>query len=478
MLAALADANSPVAADDLVRHSGLRPGMLHLALRLLEVSGFATRSGSIATGEVRTVATPAGRGLAAVAAALATAPDRVARARDFLADPETTIAPASVTGNDRIDAALSGPGLTAAMARLYRAGAFAGPRDDPLPDPAPWRRELVVLSRVGWATQGGGALTADGRLAAAMAPQFLYPAGYLALFAAAGEMMVGSGPVTLPRAADGTEEHVDRGVDIAFSGLVFARTCRDALFATALPLFDTVAPETQPVAVVDTGSGDGTLLRELWCAIVERTRRGAALDRFPLLMVAVEYNEVARAVSARELAAAGVPHMAIIGDIGDPDGIAASLAANRIDPSVVLHVSKSVIHNRTVAAAPVEALADPAFEASRAVHLDQDGSPMAASAMAADLVAFFRRWRPWTRRHGMIAIEAHAADPLRIAAAGDGTPIPALEASHGLSLQHLVEIGMHRRAAALAGYKPLAAHDLQGALLGQPLMSCDHLLPA
>ena len=57
------------------------------------------------------------------------------------------------------------------------------------------------------------------------------------------------------------------------------------------------------------------------------------------------------------------------------------------------------------------------------------------------------------------------------------TPIPATELSHGLSLQHLVEPLFHRRAAELAGYERLVAHDLQSSLLGEPLMTCDHLMP-
>ena len=101
---------------------------------------------------------------------------------------------------------------------------------------------------------------------------------------------------------------------------------------------------------------------------------------------------------------------------------------------------------------------------------------MTPLAAAGDLISWFELWRPWTVRHGMVAIEAHLASPRAVKQAG-ATPIPATELSHGLSLQHLVEPAFHRHAAEMAGYDRLVAHDLQTALVGEPLMTCDHLVP-
>jgi hypothetical protein len=315
-----------------------------------------------------------------------------------------------------------------------------------------------------------------GRHAIAMAPQFLYVDGYRSLFSHTATLLGDDGPYCLPRDEADHEGHVDRAADIAFSGLVFARNCRTTFLATALPLFDADPPDRQPRTVVDIGAGDGTLLIELYHAIRARTRRGRCLADHPLTMVAVEPSAVARDIAAARLDRADVPNLVVAGDIGAPDALAETLSRHGVEMAEALHVSKSVIHNRSVVETGLQAPDDPSFTGSLAVHLDQAARPMAPLAAAGDLIAWFERWLPWTKRHGMLAIEAHTASPQAVMQAG-ATPIPATELSHGLSLQHLVEAVFHRRAAELAGFGRIASNDLQATLVGEPLMTCDHLVP-
>jgi hypothetical protein len=113
-----------------------------------------------------------------------------------------------------------------------------------------------------------------------------------------------------------------------------------------LPLFNEAELFRQPAAVVDTGSGDGTLLVELHRAIAAHTRRGRHLADYPLVMVGAEFNALAQAATAARLQEAGIPHLTVFGDIGDPASLAKTLERHGLDPHQVLHVSKSVIHNR------------------------------------------------------------------------------------------------------------------------------------
>ena len=66
----------------------------------------------------------------------------------------------------------------------------------------------------------------------------------------------GPGPAA---AADGTETHLDRELDIGFSGDVFSSVCRTPFLDIALPLFDRQPVAGQPGVVVDTGCGDRTM---------------------------------------------------------------------------------------------------------------------------------------------------------------------------------------------------------------------------
>jgi len=198
------------------------------------------------------------------------------------------------------------------------------------------------------------------------------------------------------------------------------------------------------------------------------------LSRYPLTMVGVEYNRVAQEITSATLRNAGVPHITLAGDIGEPAALADALAAAGVEPKNVLHVSKSVIHNRNFRGY-AEPIADPL---SQAVFVSPDGGLIPAAALEADLSALFATWRPHISRHGMIVIEAHVVAPELAAARIGGNVLACLEATHGFSHQYLVEIDVHRRAAWRAGLRPCHQRDLGAAMVGAPILSLDHYRPA
>jgi len=83
-------------------------------------------------------------------------------------------------------------------------------------------------------------------------------------------------------------------------------------------IFDATPLDEQPSVIADMGSGDGTLLRLLYTYIAQSTARGRHLDARPLTMVGVDFNAASRRETAATLTAAGVPHLTLPGDIGDP----------------------------------------------------------------------------------------------------------------------------------------------------------------
>ncbi|MBZ6074816.1 AprA-related methyltransferase [Microvirga puerhi] len=333
------------------------------------------------------------------------------------------------------------------------------------------REAFRILNRIGWTEEqedGSVRLTEVGSAAADLVVQYAYPLCYLPTFASVPDLLkTGS---RLPRVG-GDETHVDRSLDIAFSGAVFAKSCREPFLKLALPLLDADIAD-QPVAIVDTGSGDGTVLASLFEAIRDRTRRGRMLDRHPIILIGVEVNEVARRSTEERLARLGVASKAILGDIGDPRSIAEALGSIGIDPMQVLHVNKSVIHNRSFRQ-PKQRYAVPE---TSAVFVGPDGECIPANALFADLVSFFADWTPFLGPHGMISIEAHTVAPELPAARIGRNLITLLDAAHGYSGQYLVEIDVHRKAQDYAGLTRRAQNDVGSAMVGAPIMSVDHLV--
>lgn len=378
----------------------------------------------------------------------------------------------AVGGTERWRQQMLGPLAAAAWFGLDRRGVLRALKNGHhRPTDAAEERAFEILQAVGWIdldTDGHARATETGHAAADLAVQYAYPLCYLPTFASVPELLATGR--RLPRVA-GEETHVDRSLDIAFSGAVFSRSCREPFLKAALPLFDDPKISNQPVAIVDTGSGDGTVLASLFAAMRDRSVRGRMLDAHPLVLIGVEINEVARRATEERLAGLGTPTKSILGDIGKPKQIADALRGIGIDPARVLHVNKSVIHNRAYHQ-PARRYAAPE---TSAVFVGTGGESIAPDLLFSNLVEFFAEWAPFLGPHGMISIEAHTVPPERTAAHIGRNLITLLDAAHGYSCQYLVEIGFHRKAQDLAGIRRLSQTDLGGAMVGEPIMSVDHL---
>ncbi|HQN07890.1 MAG TPA: hypothetical protein PLL76_06700 [Thermoanaerobaculia bacterium] len=499
---ALREASAPLAADELASRAGARPGLLDVALRLLADQGFVSREGGGEPGRSRVRLTATGLDRLRTLGTYSGAAARIDRARALLrafagdgaARPlvgadDLAIEPGGELIERRARAHRHGPLVAAAVTGLDRCGALArlaeagarGCPDEELPGRGrAVSAALEVLAARGWLKREAGrtSLTFEGRVVSEVAPQYWYAASYLPTLGRAGRRIF-----TAPAAResgvddhDGVERHVDRALDIAFSGVVFRRACLEPLLSAVLPLFESEPLESQPAAIVDTGSGDGTLLVELYRAIRERTARGRRLDAVPIRMVGVEYNEVARVETERRLRAEGVPGGSARGDIADPDAIAATLRERGLDPHDVLHVSKSVIHNRRFVPPGLDD-GLPTFGDPDGVFVDAAGERIAVRRLELDLVQLFRRYRPFTARHGMVVVEAHAVPPEAIAAAIGRAPLTLVDACHALSGQLLVEAPVFRAAARAAGLASACSRDLDTAAVGRPLLTIDHFRP-
>jgi len=504
VLQALADAKAPVSIDTLARRFAARPGYLHLAMRLLAGQGFIHYEGHD-FGQHRAALTADGTDWLAALPAYALMPELLDAASRLPAMITGKLPPASElidilerglhspgldglpTGlRQRVRAHILGPGVAVSLHALVQAGIAGPPIEQPdgritrsaLPASGPASAlALRLLAAQGWVARDGDAffLTEEGILAAGIAAQYSMVLAYLPTFRKVPQLLFAHGPAA--RASAGApDENLDRSLDIEISGDVFSRHCRLPLLDVALPLFNREALAKQPLAIVDTGCGDGTMLLETVLAIREHSLRGRSLDAHPLLAVGADTSPIARRVTAERLARAGVPHLVVHGDIAAPGQLAAELASHGVDMREALHMCKSVIHNRVYQPPQDTAAAATRRPCSEALFVAQDGTLVAPQLMEQNLMEHFRAWLPWTRRHGMIVIEAHAVAPEITCAHLGKSVITMLQASHGYSRQNLIEADCHRALAREAGFIRLASRDLLAAG-GQALLTLDYMLP-
>lgn len=499
VLQTLGETDTLVPIDELARRHGAQRAYLHLAMRLLAGQGFVVRERDSA-GNGLAGLTAQGRDWLALLPGYSQIPellDAALRLPDMLrggwppepgliealatsASPPVAQAPAALC--QRVHLHRLGPGVAASLTSLLRAGVLTEGDSTAVLERRAVNREIAqmaldLLAAQDWvaAENGTWRLTGQGRLALPVAAQYSMALAYLPTFAEAPRRLFPSLAEAAPPEAvfDG---HLDRQMDIEFSGEVFSRHCRSPLLDIALPLFHREPMDRQPRLIVDTGCGDGSLLAELYVAVRDHTPRGAALDRYPLLAVGADVSPVARETTQRRLAAAAIPHLVLDGDIGQPDQLAAALAGHGIDMADALHVGKSVIHNRSYRPSREPDAAQRRTACSDAVFIAPDDTLIDAAAMEQNLLEHFRTWRPWTARHGMLMIEGHTL-PAAVAAEQVGRSVIAmLDASHGYSRQYPIEAACHRAAAREAGFVTLATRDLVMAG-GQPVLTLDYLLP-
>ncbi|MGV8834048.1 MAG: hypothetical protein ACOH2N_18925 [Devosia sp.] len=448
-------AQTAFAAADLAERFAIRPGYAALTIKLLVSQGLAQRQG-------------AGYGLTPDGQLIANHPDWSAGARERIICALSIMSGGSLGPDRRAEAALETNGMPERFAqqRLGPVCAALWHRLDSInawhePDRNLTYQERRILRQAGWYDAGGW--SSQGLHAIALASQYAYPLAYLPTYQAVSDILT-EGPAT---------ETVDRGLDIAFSGQVFSSACRQPVLDAVLRVFD--APlASQPAALVDTGSGDGTVLAELYQAIRANSERGKLLDRYPLPLIGIEYEEVARKATENRLAQLGCPAHAVRGDIGAPGEIAATLLRLGIEPSDALHINKSVLHNRRFRD-PESRWRSPQTEA---VFCGPTGEAISADQAFGALVELLNAWKPLVARHGMVCIEAHTVDPAKAARHIGQSLITGLDAAHGFSGQLLTEIGVHRAAVAAARLSWRSQVDLGHAMMGEPIMSVDHLVLA
>ena len=211
---------------------------------------------------------------------------------------------------------------------------------------------LRLLERKGWIACADNrvALTEKGEYAARRAWSYGVPTSYMLTYAAIDDLLFGD-PEVLRQVSPGDPElHVDRAMNVKGSGgahgAYFGAIDQVIVDRFNLPF------EDQPLGFADMGCGDGTWLEHVYHLVMESTERGRLIRenpddaRYKLVLVGADYNLAALDITRARLDGAGIPHLAVFGDVNDPAGFRATLAEHGIDSRALLHGSSFLVHNR------------------------------------------------------------------------------------------------------------------------------------
>jgi hypothetical protein len=349
----------PHTFDALVAATGANAGHLQVALRTLRVLGWVTLS------DAGAYAAPAATLAAASCASLASlcdavysdAPGMVARLAGQLrlADEGWVGFAADGAAPAALRTMLTGAVLAPLLMELHmhhmETAPGGGVRLSGLdraalgPLAASFRRRGMCVAGL---SDGGLQLTESGRFVVQRCGAFGVALSYRPMLRQLETVLFGDVTEVFTHDGEGHEAHVDRTMNVIGSGFMHGKFFDDMMSVHVHRTFDELPLDQQPSIVADTGCGDGTLLLRLYRYVRDRTRRGKHLEKRPLLMVGVDFNEESLVATAKTLGEAGVPFETMFGDIGDPEpiheGLCSRFGARGKDD--ILHVRSFLDHDR------------------------------------------------------------------------------------------------------------------------------------
>ena len=278
-------------------------------------------------------------------------------------------------------------------------------------------------------------------------------ASYTPMLLEISDVLFGDCQTVFYRDEHGSESHVDRKLNVMSSGFQHQKFFAD-VDELILSIFNQLPYSEQPNYVIDMGCGDGTLLKRVYEVISTKSARGKVLDKYPVQMIGVDYNQASLQESALTLA--GIPNLLMKGDIGNPQQMISDLSTQGIDNlEKILHIRSFLDHDRPfIPPQNLEAAKSRSQLSYQGVYVDSDGDLIPAHIMIQSLVEHLERWSSVVTKHGIIILEVHCLEPKVVNRFLDSSNSLHFDALQAFSSQYLVEADVFLSCAAEVGLFP------------------------
>ena len=257
-------------------------------------------------------------------------------------------------------------------------------------------------------------------------------------------------------ALTGHESHIDRTLNVVASGFQHEKYFKD-IERTLISIFDNNQFHNQPNYIADMGCGDGSFLKAIYGIISNKTYRGTCLERYPITLIGIDYNQ--KALEATAITLKDLPFHTLKGDIGDPVQLEMDLKTLIGGGTDVLHVRSFLDHDRPfIAAQSKSSVSEKSKISFSALSVDSNGELIPPAQAMQSLVEHLSRWSNVSSDHGLIILEVHSVDAVLAGEFSDECESLHFDAYHGFSRQHLVAAEDFSIAAAESGWFPVYQH--------------------
>ncbi len=242
------------------------------------------------------------------------------------------------------------------------------------------------------------------------------------------------------------ETHIDRALNVQASGFTNEKYFKD-FKAIVVELFSDQNDNIQLDYVVDTGCGDGSLLKTLHHLIKTEARADVT-------MVGIDLNPIALIEAATNLC--DIQNVLIVGDVGSPERIAKDLEEHFGENIVrVLHVRSFLDHNR-IFIPPKNNIEKVALTqiTQKSLGIADGGGVLKAEEMQQNLFSHLLGWTRILKNNGLLCLEVHSMSNWAKNMFFDIAEGLHFDALHSFSRQYLCEPAIFLAAMAEVGLFP------------------------
>lgn len=319
-------------------------------------------------------------------------------------------------------------------------------------DPVSFRKLLDFFAHCGWFERKKDTFkfTDKGLFFAKRASAYGVTVSYIPTLRKLKELIFDNPEVIRNYKVHETETHVDREMNVWGSGGAHSSYFK-VVDQIIIELFNRPIDE-QPKGILDMGCGNGAFIQHMFEVIAYQTLRGKMLDKHPLFLVGVDYNETALKVTRANLIQADIWAKVMWGDIGRPDLLANDLEQDYgIELTDLLNVRTFLDHNRIWEDPKV--ITEGRVSGSTGAYAFK-GKRIPNEMVEDSLLEHLGKWKPFVSKFGLLVIELHTLPPETTANNLGKTAATAYDATHGYSDQYILEVDVFHKVAQEAGLAP------------------------